>query len=152
MIPKQRVLFLCTGNSARSQMAEAFLRHYAGETFEVHSAGLEPKGINPLTVHVMEEIGISLAGHTSKGVDTYLGKILFQYLITVCDKAEQNCPTMWPGVNQRLHWSFEDPAAYDGSDVEKLEKFRQVRDQIEQQVRDWLGQQTAKPGKIMSIV
>ncbi len=152
MIPNQRVLFLCTGNSARSQMAEAFLRHYAGETFEVHSAGLEPKGINPLTVIVMEEIGISMADHTSKGVGTYLGKMLFQYLITVCDKAEQNCPTLWPGVSQRLHWSFEDPAAFDGSDEEKLEKFRQVRDQIEQQVRDWLGQQTAKPGKIMSIV
>jgi arsenate reductase len=152
MIPKQRVLFLCTGNSARSQMAEAFLRHYASETFEVHSAGLEPKGINPLTVIVMDEIGISLAGHTAKGVDTYLGKMLFQYLITVCDKAEQNCPTLWPGVNQRLHWSFEDPAAFEGSNVEKLEKFRQVRDQIEQKVRDWLSRQTAQPGKMTSIV
>jgi arsenate reductase (thioredoxin) len=134
---KQRVLFLCTGNSARSQIAEAFLRHYAGDQFEAHSAGLEPKGINPLTMIVMEEIGISMADHTSKGVDTYLGKVLFQYLITVCEKAEQNCPTMWPGVNQRLRWSFEDPAAFEGSEEEKLARFREVRDQIEQKVRDW---------------
>ncbi len=118
MHPKQRVLFLCIGNSARSQMAEAFLRHYAGDYFESHSAGLEPKGINPLTVVVMEEIGISMAEHTSKGVETYLGKVLFPYLITVCDKAEQNCPTNWPGVNQRLHWSFEDPAAFEGTEAE----------------------------------
>ncbi len=134
---KPRILFLCTGNSARSQMAEAFLRYYAGDQFEVHSAGLDPKGIHPLTVVVMEEIGISMADHTSKGVTVYLGKMLFQYLITVCDKAERNCPTMWPGVNQRLHWSFEDPAAFEGSEEEKLAKFREVRNQIEQKVKDW---------------
>jgi arsenate reductase (thioredoxin) len=142
MNPRQRVLFLCTGNSARSQMAEAFLRHYADDSFESHSAGLEPKGIHPLTLIVMEEIGISVAEHTSKGVKTYLGKMLFQYLITVCDKAEQNCPTMWPGVNQRLHWSFEDPAAFEGSEEERLEKFRKVRDQIKQKVRDWVAIQS----------
>ncbi len=150
MNPKQRVLFLCTGNSARSQMAEAFLRHYAGDTFEAHSAGLEPRGIHPLTLIVMEEIEIPMGGQTSKGVDTYLGKTLFQYLITVCDRAEQNCPTLWPGVNQRLHWSFEDPAAFEGSDADKLAKFRQVRDQIEQKIRDWINQQTVQEGKMTS--
>src|SRR5664280_2052023 len=96
---KLRVLFLCTGNSARSQMAEAFLRKYAGDRFEVHSAGLEPKDLNPLTVRVMEEAGFDMSGHRSKGIGEYLGKVLFQYLITVCDDAEKNCPTVWPGVN-----------------------------------------------------
>ena len=138
---KERVLFLCTGNSARSQMAEALLRKMAGDRFEVHSAGLEPKGIHPLTVKVMKEIGYPLEGQSSKGVNIYLGKVLFHYLITVCDHAEQNCPTAWPGVNQRLHWSFEDPAAYKGSEEEKLSRFREVREQIDQKVREWAEQQ-----------
>jgi arsenate reductase (thioredoxin) len=133
-----KVLFLCTGNSARSQMAEAYLRLYAGDRFEVHSAGLKPKGIHPFTVQVMAEVGCSLEGQASKGVEVYLGRTLFKYLITVCDHAEQNCPTVWPGVNQRLHWSFEDPAATEGSDEVKLAKFHQVRDQISQKVRDWI--------------
>jgi len=135
---KQRVIFLCTGNSARSQMAEAFLRRMAGDHFEVYSAGLEPKGVNPLTVEVMAEIGYDLTGARSKSVSEFLGKGLFQYLITVCDQAEQNCPTAWPGVNQRLHWSFEDPAAFEGSHEARLEKFRQVRNQIEQKVYAWV--------------
>ncbi len=141
MNDKQRVLFLCTGNSARSQMAEAFLRHYAGDYFEVNSAGLEPKGIHPMTIEVMNEIGFPMKDHTSKGVNVYLGKVLFQFLITVCDKAERNCPTMWPGINQRLHWSFEDPATFEGSEEEKLAKFREVRNQIEQKVKDWVATQ-----------
>jgi arsenate reductase len=136
-----RVLFLCTGNSARSQMAEAFLRKYAGDRFEAHSAGLEPKGMNPLTIKVMEEAGVDMSGQSSKGVDTYLGKVLFQYLITVCDDADKNCPTTWPGVNQRLHWSFEDPAAFQGTDEEKLAKFRQVRDQIDEKIKVWISEQ-----------
>ncbi len=136
-----RVLFLCTSNSARSQMAEAFLRKYAGDRFEVHSAGLEPKGLNPLTVRVMEEVGVDMSGHRSKGIGGYLGKVLFQYLITVCDDADKNCPTIWPGVAQRLHWSFEDPAAFEGTEEEKLAKFRQVRDLIEARVREWAAQQ-----------
>ena len=138
---RTRVLFLCTGNSARSQMAEAFLRKYAGDRFEAHSAGLEPKGINPLTIQVMEEAGIDMSGHSSKGFETYLGKLLFQYLITLCDDAEKNCPTTWPGVSSRLHWAFEDPAASQGTDEEKLEKFRQVRNQIEQKIRSWIAEQ-----------
>jgi len=140
-MPRTRVLFLCTGNSARSQMAEAFLRRYGGDRFEVHSAGLEPKGMNPLTLQVMNEIGYPMTEHTSKGIKVYLGKVLFQYLITVCDQAEQKCPTIWPGVNQRLHWSFEDPAAVEGSPEQKLAKFREIRDQIDQKVRDWVAEQ-----------
>jgi arsenate reductase len=138
---KLRVLFLCTGNSARSQMAEAFLRKYAGDYFEAHSAGLEPKELNPLTVRVMEEAGFDMAGQHSKGVGEYLGKVHFQYLITVCDDAEKNCPTVWPGVNQRLHWNFEDPAIFEGSDEQKLAKFRQVRDLINVKVKSWLVEQ-----------
>lgn len=139
---KQRVLFLCTGNSARSQMAEAFLRTYGGDRFEAHSAGLEPKGLNPFTVKAMEEIGIDVSGQTSKGVDVYLGKVLFQYLVTVCDDADKNCPTVWPGVSNRMHWSFQDPAAAEGTDEEKLAKFREVRDRIEAKVKDWLAEQS----------
>jgi arsenate reductase len=135
-----RVLFLCTGNSARSQMAEAFLRKYGEDQFEPFSAGLEPKGINPLTIRVMEESGFDMSGHRSKGINEYLGKEHFQYLVTLCHDAEQNCPRVWPGVNQRLHWSFEDPAAFEGTPEEKLEKFRQVRDQILEKVRAWLNE------------
>ena len=138
---RTRVLFLCTGNSARSQMAEAFLRKYAGDRFEAHSAGMEPKGIHPLTIQVMQEIELDMSGHTSKGFETYLGKLLFQYLITLCDDAEKNCPTTWPGVSNRLHWHFEDPAAFVGTDAEKLARFRQVRDQIDQKVKAWVAEQ-----------
>ena len=135
---KQRVIFLCTGNSARSQMAEAFLRKTAGDRFEVYSAGLTPKGINPLTIQVMEEKGFDLSGQRSKGVKEYLGKVLIQTLITLCDDAEKNCPTVWPGVNTHLHWSFEDPSAFEGTEAQKLEKFRQIRDQIEKRINAWL--------------
>ena len=136
-----RVLFLCTGNSARSQMAEAFVRKYAGDRFEAHSAGLEPREVNPFTVQVLREVGIDISNQTSKGISTYLGKVLFQYLITVCDDAEKNCPTVWPGVNQRMHWSFEDPAAFEGSNDEKLAKFREIRDKIERRIKVWLVEQ-----------
>jgi arsenate reductase len=139
----QRVLFLCTGNSARSQMAEAFLRKYGSGRFEPHSAGLQPKGINPLTVKVMNEAGIDLSAQASKGIETYLGKMHFQYLITVCDDADQNCPTVWSGVNTRMHWSFEDPARFEGTEEEKLAKFREVRDLIEQRIKVWIAEQNA---------
>src|SRR5215204_2708848 len=125
---KQKILFLCTGNSARSQMAEAFVRKYASDRFEAHSAGLEPKGLNPLTIKVMDETGIDVSRQTSKGMDTYWGKTDIQYVVTVCDDADKNCPAVWPGVNKRMHWSFQDPAAAEGSEEEKLAKFREVRD------------------------
>ena len=138
----QRVLFLCTGNSARSQMAEAFLRKYGSERYEAHSAGLEPKELNPLTVQVMNEVGIDISAQKSKGVNTYLGKMLFQYLITVCDDAEKNCPTTWPGISHKLHWSFEDPTKFEGTPQEKLAKFREVRDLIEKKIKSWVAEQS----------
>src|SRR5689334_630574 len=138
---KQKILFLCTGNSARSQMAEAFVRKYAGDTFEAHSAGLEPRGVNPLTIRVMNEVGIDISNQFSKGIEVYLGKMLFQYLITVCDDADKNCPTVWPGVNTRMHWSFEDPAKFEGTEEEKLAKFREVRDLMEKKIRKWVAEQ-----------
>ncbi|HVO66560.1 MAG TPA: arsenate reductase ArsC [Syntrophales bacterium] len=137
---KAKVLFMCTGNSARSQMAEALLRKYAGDRFDVYSAGLEPKGINPYTKKVMQEIGISLEGHYAKHVGEYMGKHNFGYLITVCSEAEEKCPATFPGVSYRLHWYFEDPAAFIGSDEEILQKFREVRDRIDQQIKKWLAE------------
>jgi arsenate reductase (thioredoxin) len=137
-----KVLFLCTGNSARSQMAEAFMRHYAADRFEPYSAGLKPIDINPLTIQVMKEIGIDISQQVSKGIGVYLGKEFFHYLITVCDEADKNCPTTWPGVTKRMHWSFEDPAAFEGTDEEKLLKFRQIRDQIDEKIKEFLAHQT----------
>jgi arsenate reductase len=137
----QHVLFLCTGNSARSQMAEAFLRTHGGKRYEAYSAGLEPKGLNPFTVQVMKEIGINVADQTSKGVELYMGRMEFAYVITVCDDADRNCPAVWPGAKQRLHWSFQDPAAVEGSEAEKLAKFREVRDQIEARIKAWVTEQ-----------
>jgi arsenate reductase len=136
-MPTLKVLFLCTGNSARSQMAEAFLRKYGNDYFDVISAGLEPKGINPFTIQVMEEIEIDMSQHTSKDLKQYLEKTHFGYLITVWDRAEQNCP-IFPGMGMRLHWSFEDPAAFEGKQEDKLAKFREIRDQIDERVCSWL--------------
>ena len=138
---KTKVLFLCTGNSARSQMAETLLRRYAGDHFEAYSAGLEPQGIHPLTTRVMAEIGLPLTGQYAKDVREYLGRVHFGYLITVCADAEARCPSVFPGLGQRLHWAFEDPAAFVGSEEARLQKFRQVRDQIDRRIRDWLAEQ-----------
>ena len=138
---KPKVLFLCTTNSARSQMAEAFLKKYGGDKFEAYSAGLEPKAIDPYTEQVMRGIGFPLTNQYSKSFREYMGKVHFAYLITVCAEAEKNCPTTFPGVGQRLHWSFEDPAAFEGSDEEKVAKFREVRDKIEQEIKKWLKNQ-----------
>jgi arsenate reductase len=135
---KPKVLFLCTTNSARSQMAEAFLKKYGGDEFEAYSAGLEPKPIHPYTEQVMQEIGVPLTNQYSKSFREYMGKVHFAYLITVCAEAEKNCPTTFPGVGQRLHWIFEDPAAFEGSDEEKVAKYREVRGKIEQEIKKWL--------------
>jgi len=134
---KIRVLFLCSGNSCRSQMAEAFLRKHAGDRFEVYSAGLEPKEIHPFTRVVMAEVGYDLQGHYSKTLAEFLGKLHFGYLITVCDRAEERCP-IFPGMGVRLHWPFEDPAAFVGPEYDVLRKFRQVRDQIDVRVQAWI--------------
>jgi len=145
---KAKVLFLCTGNSARSQMAEAFLQKYAGDRFDVVSAGLEPKGINPYTRRVMDEADIDISRQYSKDVMEYLGRVHFGYVITVCDNAEANCP-IFPFVTTRLHWSFEDPARFEGADEDKLAKFREVRDQIDERIRSWLAEQ-GLPAKAMT--
>lgn len=137
---RQRVLFLCTGNSARSQMAEAVLRREAGDRFEVHSAGLEPRGLNPLTLEVMNEAGYDLSTHTSKSVDVYAGQTDFAWVITVCGNAEERCP-IFPGAAQKLHWVIDDPAATQGSPAVQLAAFRMARAQIEAYVRSWLAQQ-----------
>ena len=143
---KPVVLFLCTGNSARSQMAEAFLRKHAGNRYEVLSAGTEPKGINPLTIRVMDEIGISMEGHRSKSLGEFLGKVQVLYAITVCERAEKACPGVWPFTLNRLFWPFDDPAACEGSEEDRLRKFRGVRDQIEAKIREWLiSQETQTP-------
>ena len=136
-----KVLFLCTGNSARSQMAEAWLRHYGGDRFEAYSAGLEPGGINPYTRRVMDEAGVSLEGQWSKDVKEYLGRVNFGYLITVCGHADKNCPRTFLSVGQKLHWDLDDPAAADGDDAARLAKFREIRDQIEARVLAWLAGQ-----------
>ena len=142
MVVKPRVMFLCTGNSARSQMAEAFLKKYAGGRFEVYSAGLEPKGIHPLTTRVMAEVGIDISDQHSKDLAQFLGKVHFGYLITVCSRAEEEkCPT-FPGIGVREHWALDDPAAVEGSEEDKLLKFRHVRDQIEERIKTWLEKQT----------
>lgn len=139
MIQKPRVLFICVGNSARSQMAEAFLTHIGSEKFDAYSAGLEPSTVNPFTIKVLKEIGIDWSGARSKGLEEFLGKIHFGYVITVCSRAEDRCP-IFPGMGQRLHWPFDDPAAVQGTDEEKLQAFRKVRDQIEAKVKEWYRQ------------
>jgi arsenate reductase len=136
---KTRVLFLCTGNSARSQMAEAWLRQLGGERFTVFSAGLEPHGVNPFTIQVMEETGYDMSDHRSKHLEEFIGKIDFDYLITVCGNADERCP-VFPGMGTRIHWPFEDPAAYQGTDEEKLAFFQNIRDQIQAKIQDWLEQ------------
>lgn len=132
-----KVLFLCTGNSARSQMAEAWLRELGAAQFTVYSAGLEPHGVNPYTITVMEETGYDMSRHHSKHLDEYKGKIDFDFLITVCGNADKRCP-FFPGMGTRMHWPFEDPAAFVGSDELKLAFFRKVRDQIQTKIQTWL--------------
>lgn len=129
---RKRVLFLCTGNSARSQMAEGWLRHLAADRFEVFSAGTRPAGLNPHSVEAMHEVGIDISGQRSKSVDEFAGQP-FDYVITVCDGAKEACPIL-PGPGRRMHQSFEDPAAAPAD--EQPEVFHRVRDQI----GDWLRQ------------
>jgi arsenate reductase (thioredoxin) len=128
MNDKKRVLILCTGNSARSQMAEGLLRHDAGQTFEVESAGTKPSSVRPEAITVMRELGIDISGHRSKSVEEFDGQH-FDYVITVCDSARETCPVFF-GVAENLHHSFEDPAALRGSDEERLGLFRRVRDEL----------------------
>jgi arsenate reductase len=134
---QQRVLILCTGNSARSQMAEGWLRHLAGERFAVFSAGTTPSVVNPLAIQVMQEIGIDISNQWSKSVRVYVDQP-FDDVITVCDQAAEACP-VFPGPAQRLHWSFPDPAVVTGNTDERLGAFRAVRDAIGERLRAWIG-------------
>jgi arsenate reductase (thioredoxin) len=132
MTPKKHVLILCTGNSARSQMAEGLLRRDAGDRFEVFSAGTKPTCVRPEAIAVMSEIGIDISGHRAKSVDEF-AQSDFDYVLTVCDDARESCP-VYPGHAKRLHHSFDDPVAFQGSEAERLGTFRRVRDEI----RDYL--------------
>lgn len=139
----QRVLFLCTHNAARSQMAEALLRKHAGERFDVASAGLEPTAVHPLTIRAMHEIGLDISGQRSKGLDEFLGKATVQIAIIVCEQAQKNCPRIFPFAMQCICWPFEDPAACNGTEAEQLQRFRDVRDQIEARILEWLKAQNS---------
>ena len=131
-----RVLILCTGNSARSQMAEGLLRHDGGAGYEVASAGTKPSFVRPEAIAVMRELGIDISGHRSKSVDEFAGKH-FDYVITVCDNAKESCP-VFPATTQRIHWSFPDPAAVEGSEAARLAAFRQARDAIRTRLREFV--------------
>ncbi|MDO8479175.1 MAG: arsenate reductase ArsC [Candidatus Rokubacteria bacterium] len=133
---KRRVLFLCTHNSARSQMAEGFLRALGGDRFEAASAGTEAPRVHPLAIQVMREVGIDLAGHSSKTFDQFLAQP-WDCVITVCDNANERCP-IFPARTTRLHWSFEDPSAAAGSEEEKLKTFCRIRDEISQKISSWI--------------
>ena len=135
---KPKVLFLCTGNSARSQIAEGYLRHFASDRFEPMSAGIEPKGLNPFAVEAMREVGIDISHQQSKDVVSLLGQYI-PYVVTVCDNAKERCP-IFPGTWKFLHWSFEDPAAAQGSHAEQLGVFRKVRDEIIENIEREFGQ------------
>lgn len=128
MSDRKRVLILCTGNSARSQMAEGILRHIAGDRFEVESAGVLPSQVRPEAIEAMREMGIDIGSHRSKSVDELNGQH-FDYIITVCDNAKESCP-VFPGNTKRIHWSFDDPASVKGTHEERLSEFRRVRDEI----------------------
>ncbi len=138
---KPRVLILCTGNSARSQMAEGLFRHQGGDRYEVFSAGTQPSIVRPEAIAVMQEIGIDISGHRSKSVDEFVAQPL-DLVITVCDNANESCP-VFPGRTKRLHWPFEDPAHVEGSDEQRKAAFRRVRDQIQLKIRSFLA--AAKP-------
>ena len=135
---KTRVLFLCTHNSARSQMAAGFLRHLAGDRFEVASAGTQARGVNPLAVRAMAESGIDISGQRSKTLDRFLDDG-WDYVVTVCDSANEACP-VFPRAATRLHWSFDDPSAVRGTDDQRLAVFRRVRDEIQTRITRWLQQ------------
>ena len=131
-----RVLFLCTHNSARSQMAEGLLRSLAGARFEAYSAGTEATHVRPLAIRAMKEVGVDISGQESETLDRYLGEP-FDYVITVCDDANESCP-VFPGARERLHWSFEDPSRAEGLDEERLQVFRKVRDSIQTRIEEEL--------------
>ena len=135
------ILFLCTANAARSQMAEALLRHHAGDRFEACSAGIEVQGVHPLTIRVLAERGTDTSGLRAKSVGEFLGTASVRRAIVVCERAQQHCPRVFPFAGQTLYWPFQDPAAFAGTDEQRLAKFREVCDQIEERVQRWLSEE-----------
>ncbi|MCF7891940.1 MAG: arsenate reductase ArsC [Candidatus Omnitrophica bacterium] len=140
---KKKVLFICIHNSARSQMAEAFLNQLAGPKFEVESAGLKPGKLNPLVVKAMQEIGIDISGNKTKSVfDFYRQNRSYDYVITVCDESQsERCP-VFPGAAKKFHWGLSDPSRFSGTDQEKLKKIRKIRDEIKVRLEEWIKTQT----------
>ncbi|MBD3414955.1 MAG: arsenate reductase ArsC [Candidatus Aminicenantes bacterium] len=149
---RKRVLFVCVHNSARSQMAEAFLNHMGQNDFEAHSAGLKPTGLNSLVIKAMKEAGIDISKNKSKSVfELYKKGELFSYVITVCDdSAAQHCP-LFPGVNKKMHWNFEDPALFTGTHEEIMKKVRKLRDQIRYRIEEFIQIHRPKPKKQANI-
>jgi len=143
MSNKQKVLILCTGNSARSQMAEGLLRSMAGERFEIASAGVSPSNVRPEAIEAMRELGVDISNHRSKSVDEFLSQE-FDYVITVCDNANERCP-VFPGNTERIHWSFPDPAAVEGTPEEQRQAFEQVAADIADRLRSWLSELRRSP-------
>lgn len=141
MSARERVLFLCTHNSARSQMAEGWLRTLAGDRYEAASAGTEATRVHPLAARAMAEVGVDLGGHTSKTMDGFVGQD-WAWVVTVCDAAHERCP-LFPGAARRAHRSFDDPSRAMGSEDERLDAFRRVRDEIRQWLTDWLDERAA---------
>lgn len=140
---KNKVLFVCVHNSARSQMAEAFLKQMAGDKFEVESAGMEPGKLNPVVVEVMKEVGIDISQNKTKSVfDFYKQGKQYDYVVTVCDESQAGKCPVFPGtaVTKRIHWSFDDPSSFQGTWEEKLEKTREVRDKIKRRIIEWLNE------------
>ena len=135
------VLFLCTRNSARSQMAEAWLRKLGGDHFVAASAGLEPSRIHPMTIEVMEEVGVSMEGHRSKPISEFLGRVAVRHIFVVCESAEKNCPRIWPFGGELKLWPFDDPATQDGNEFMQITKFREIRDLIQQRILAWIEEQ-----------
>jgi arsenate reductase len=142
---RENVLVLCARNSARSQMAEAFLRKHAGDRFEIHSAGLDTAPIHPLAHRVMEEVSVPLEGHRPKSVREFLGKMTVHHLVVVCEQTERECPRLFPGALRRHFWPFPDPAASERPEEEKLAAFRDVRDGIEKRILEWIDELGPRP-------
>lgn len=138
-IRKPNILVLCTGNSCRSQMAEGYLRKYAGERFTILSAGTDPRdAVHPAAISVMAEEGIDISSQFPKHIRKYLGHVSVRYLMIVCGDADQSCPRIWPGMLNRIVWPFDDPATVVGSEAELLTEFRRVRDEIKSAIGTWL--------------
>ncbi len=141
---KQTVLFLCTDNAARSQMAEALLRNHAGDVFDIYSAGITPGQVDPIAIQVLDEAGVPTDGLRCKGTQEFMGRMPIRYLIIVCPVAYAACPAMWPGVSERLHWRLDEPLSADAGEEDRFERFQEIRDQIDKRIMAWLDELRSK--------